>query len=42
MSETISVLLSWNFLLEPAFTVDNGPMPSPEKRIFNAVPIPCV
>ena len=42
MSETISVLLSWNFLFEPALTVDEGPMPSPENRIFRAVPIPWV
>ena len=39
-NETISVLLSWNLFLELALTIDCGPIPSPENRIFKAVPIP--
>lgn len=39
-SATISVLLSWNVFLAPALTVDDGPIPVPENKIFNAVPMP--
>ena len=43
--ETISPRVSWNGICDflcSLVTVDSGPIESPEKRIFRAVPIPVI